>query len=378
MLIYYWCPFLTKIATIKSVINSISSFHKYNFLRKKIDIKIINSCGEWDEELIGNNLDFISLNKFNFYNILPKKGLLSRLSLLIISALSLIPLLYIVKKNKPNFLVIHLLTALPIFLSNFWGNRTKIILRISGLPKLNFFRKILWKYLGNNICLVTTPTTLTRDFLIKNNIFDEKKIKILRDPIINCKKINLLKNEKINENLISQNYYIAVGRLTNQKNFDFLINSFSKINKNLKTKKLIILGDGEQKESLKRLIKINKMENSIYLLGYKKNAYKYIYNSQALISTSNYEDPGFVLFESIYLNKIVISSICDNGPRELYELGKTGFFFKKNDFEDFKENILNFENNNNFNLKLNSKKFCKNFTIFRHNLMFSRILGQFF
>ena len=32
MLIYYWCPFLTKIATIKSVINSISSFKKYNLL----------------------------------------------------------------------------------------------------------------------------------------------------------------------------------------------------------------------------------------------------------------------------------------------------------------------------------------------------------
>lgn len=374
MLIYYWCPFLTKIATIKSVINSISSFHKYNFLRKKIDIKIINSCGEWDEELNENNFDFLRLSKLNFHKILPKKGLLSRLSLFIISAYSFIPLLYFVKKHKPNFLVIHLLTALPIFLSNFWGNKTKIILRISGLPRLNFFRKILWKYLGNKIYLVTTPTTLTRNFLIKNNIFNERKIKVLRDPIINCKKINFLKNEKINDKLTSQNYYIAVGRLTNQKNFNFLINSFSKICQNLKTKRLIIIGDGEQREDLKKLIKINKMENSIYLMGYKKNAYKYIHNSQALISTSNYEDPGFVLYESVFLNKAIISSICDNGPRELYEVGKTGYFFKKNDFEDFKKNILDFENNDNFNLKLNSKKFCKNFTLFRHNLLFNKLL----
>ena len=117
------------------------------------------------------------------------------------------------------------------------------------------------------------------------------------------------------------------------------------------------------------------MENSIYLMGYKKNAYKYIYNSQALISTSNYEDPGFVLYESVFLNKTIISSICDNGPRELYEIGQTGYFFKKNNFEDFKKNILDFENNDNFNLKLNSKKFCKNFTLFRHNLIFNKLLN---
>ena len=163
MLIYYWCPFLTKIATIKSVINSISSFKKYNLLGRKIDLKIINSYGEWNDEIKKNNLESLKLTNINLHQILPKKGLLSRFSLLIISILNFFPLLFIVKKNKPDYLVIHLLTSLPIVMSNFWGNKTKVILRISGLPKLNFLRKFIWKFLGKKIYLVTTPTSLTKN-----------------------------------------------------------------------------------------------------------------------------------------------------------------------------------------------------------------------
>ena len=163
MLIYYWCPFLTKIATIKSVINSIASFNKYNLSKQKINLKVLNSCGEWDENLINDDFNILNLNKINIHKILPKKGILSRFSLIIISVLNFIPLFYVIKKNKPDFLVIHLLTSLPIVMSNFWGNKTKIILRISGLPKLNFMRKIYleisWKknIFGNN-----------------SNIFDKK------------------------------------------------------------------------------------------------------------------------------------------------------------------------------------------------------------
>jgi len=319
-------------------------------------------------------LKSLKLTNFNLHQVLPKKGLLSRFSLLIISFLNFIPLLYVIKKDKPDYLVIHLLTSLPIILSNFWGTKTKIILRISGLPKLNFFRRFLWKFLGKKIYLITTPTLLTKKFLAENEIFDENKIKILRDPIMDCNKINILKQEKIEENLKSENYYIAVGRLTNQKNFDFLIKSFSKLHHSLKIKKLIILGEGEEKKSLQKLINMNNMENDILLLGYKKNVYKYIHNSEALISTSNYEDPGFVIYEGIFLNKTVISSDCDNGPKELKEIVKNGYFFKKNNFEDFKKNILKYESEKNLMIKINSKKFCKNFTLFRHNLTFSKLL----
>ena len=45
--IYYWCPFIGNIATIKAVINSAYSLAKYS--NNQFIPTIINSCGEWDK-----------------------------------------------------------------------------------------------------------------------------------------------------------------------------------------------------------------------------------------------------------------------------------------------------------------------------------------
>jgi len=45
MKIFYWCPFLTNVATINAVKNSVSSLKRY---KKNIDTKILNSIGEWN------------------------------------------------------------------------------------------------------------------------------------------------------------------------------------------------------------------------------------------------------------------------------------------------------------------------------------------
>ena len=59
-------------------------------------------------------------------------------------------------KKKPSFLIIHLLTLLPLFINFFNGlYETKIILRISGFPKLKLLRKIIWKISSKNIFKVT-------------------------------------------------------------------------------------------------------------------------------------------------------------------------------------------------------------------------------
>ena len=48
MKIYYWCPFLTNIATIKSVLRSAKSILKNNKIRNIYEVTVLNSSGEWD------------------------------------------------------------------------------------------------------------------------------------------------------------------------------------------------------------------------------------------------------------------------------------------------------------------------------------------
>ena len=92
------------------------------------------------------------------------------------------------------------------------------------MPKLNLFRKYLWKKSNSKLAAITCPTMDTKYYLQKNNIFAEQKLSLLRDPVINISEIQKLKNDKIEKELLNKRYFIAVGRLTEQKNHNFLLN----------------------------------------------------------------------------------------------------------------------------------------------------------
>ena len=99
------------------------------------------------------------------------------------------------KKNKPEYFIIHLNTALPLILLYFFDFKTKFILRISGKPRLNILRKFLWKIISNKIYKVTTPTSSMADELINNKIFSKEKIEVLFDPIINLENFRISKKK---------------------------------------------------------------------------------------------------------------------------------------------------------------------------------------
>ena len=176
--IFYWSPYLGRVATIKSVLNSmigLSSLHN-----NKYNISIINCYGEWDKYisiLKSNKIKIINIQKKIKFNIDISGFVLSRFIYLITLFLSYKKLKDLLMKKKPDYLVVHLLTFIPFFL--FFNNsfKTKLILRISGKPKLFFFRKMLWKILNKRIHLIFCPTKETKDYLLKKNIFDIKKIK---------------------------------------------------------------------------------------------------------------------------------------------------------------------------------------------------------
>jgi len=366
MQICYWCPFLTHIATIDSVKNSAISIKKYSRVN---DIKILNSIGEWDFfKCNEENITVKNLHNLNFYRILPKEGFFfSRFSFLIIFIINFFPLIRYIKKEKPDFLIIHLLTILPLLLSPILSKHTKIILRISGYPKMHFLRSFFWKFFSKFIYKITTPTKLTKKLLLKKNICNKNKISLLRDPIILSTKINIKKKEKIHSLPTTEKFYLSIGRLTSQKNFKFLIRSFSKNINRFKIKKLIIIGDGEEYKSLQKLISNNKAENHIFLLGFKKNVYKFINKSSGFISSSNYEDPGFALIEACFLKRKIITSLVDNGPLEMFQTSHMGYFFEKNNEEDFVNNIILSEDDEFCAKKiLNALKFSKEFSLFSH------------
>jgi len=211
--------------------------------------------------------------------------------------------------------------------------------------------------------------------MIKENIVNEKKILLLRDPIISPKKINHLSMEQVDEQF--KNCYISIGRLTRQKNYTFLIECFHELIKRNDQIKLIIIGEGELKETLKKQIDRLNVANNVFLIGYQANVYQYLKHSKAFVLSSLWEDPGFVLIEAAFCNLNLISSDCPNGPSELMNNGKNGFMYKSNNKEDFLikfNEYLLADNRDLFRKKLAIKKSLKSFTYFHHSEVLKKIL----
>jgi len=382
--IYYWSPFTSKVATIKSVINSAYAIKRYS--SKKYCSYILNAVGEWDDylkEINEKKINVINLNKNTIFKDLDKEGFLrSRIAYLYIFFKCIFSLNLILKNKKPDFLIIHLITSLPLFLFIFQNFKTKLILRISGLPKMNFFRKMLWKLAIKKIYKISCPTLDTYRDLSKIDFLKEKLI-VLNDPIINVsdiKKIFKTKfnatNESAKKVIKNREFFLSIGRFTKQKNFIFYLKCIPKILRFNKNLLFVFIGTGDEEKLFFDTAKNLNILDNLIIIKNTDNVHYFMKKTKCFVLTSLWEDPGFVLVEAGYNNCQVISSDCPNGPKEI--IGNDGgYLFRSNNEKNFLETFYKFLNDtkeNKLQKKINLKKRVKNYTIFEHARSLKKIL----
>ena len=367
--IYYWCPFIGNIATIKAVINSAYSLSKYS--NNGFIPTIINSCGEWDRFNSTLNDKKIIVKKFkNIFSINTSTSgyFKSRITYIKIFLSCFFTLKNTLKKDEPEYLIAHLITSLPIFLYLIFNFKTKLVIRVSGKVKMNILRKILWKLCKKNISLIMCPTQATQNDIIKLNLVEKSKVIYLPDPIIEINEIFKQKNNNSTNIKIKKNFFVMIGRYTRQKNHLLAIRCFKELIKKNLDINLIIIGNGELKNEYLTEINYLNLENRIQLIDYQKNVSIYLSKSLGMISSSLWEDPGFVMIEAAACNTFIISSDCLNGPREFVG-SDNGILFNNNNIKSLEKSILKFLGMSDYEIKkkkINAKKKSINFTKLRH------------
>ena len=367
--VYYWSPYIGNVATIKAVLNSLYSLKKYS--KNKLTPSLIDSCGEWEnfkDELLEKKISIKKLdNKFRI-NTSISGFYRSRFAFLKIFFSCFFLLKKLLKNDKPHFLIVHLISSLPLFLYILFNFETKLIIRVSGKVKMNFFRKLLWKVAAKKIHLIFCPTNETKYEFQSMKLINNNKIIYLPDPVLSIRNISKLKNENIENYFLYKNYFLSVGRFTKQKNHFLLMKVFMRISSKIENIKLVLIGNGELKKDYIDFIKKNSLEEKILILDYKRNIFNYLKNSRAFISTSLWEDPGFVMIEAAAVDTFVISSDCSSGPKEFIS-HDGGLLFKNNNDKSLEDKIyqfLNLSKNKVFDFKKNLKKRSLKFTHFQH------------
>ena len=172
---------------------------------------------------------------------------------------------------------------------------------------------------------------------------------------------------------------VTAGRLNPQKNHRLLIEAFSDIHKNFPEYRLVIYGDGEEKQSDLELIKKLEVTDFVSLPGSVDRLYDRIYKSSLFVLSSDFEGMPNALIEAMALGLPCISTDCPcGGPRDIVTNGHNAILVpvgnKSKMVEAMKEVLGNHElslklSDNAFAIRevLNNNRICKRWYDYIHS-----------
>ena len=101
---------------------------------------------------------------------------------------------------------------------------------------------------------------------------------------------------------------VTVGRLEPQKNQTMLIKAFSQIHERFPEYRLEIYGEGSLRSELEDLIRSEKLEDAVFLMGYTKNVLEAISTASLFVLPSDYEGMSNALIEAMAIGSPVVST----------------------------------------------------------------------
>jgi len=203
---------------------------------------------------------------------------------------------------------------------------------------LGFFRYIIYPF-ANAVVVLTNHDRAEYSFV--------KNVYTIHNPLLLENKYLNIKREKI---------ILGVGRLIHLKGFDLLIKAFYK----LKTKdwKLVIVGEGPERNKLESLINNLGLNEYVSLAGLTTDVEKYYKKASIFVLSSRTEGFPGALCEAMGYGCASIAFNCHTGPSDIINNKVNGVLVEPENEEQLSCEIQNLIDNREYRkiLSSNSKK----------------------
>ncbi|GAB6076444.1 glycosyltransferase [Desulfurobacterium crinifex] len=257
------------------------------FLERSVDFKIVNlsGTGEKIEEFLRGGLPVINLGS-------------SKRDIKTFKVKTVYRLRDFIRNYQPN--IVHSMQfsgdyftrIASIGLSSF-----KIVTHIHNIKRETRIERRIF----NKLLSYRTDVFLS----VSKEVFEvvEKEHNVAGKPhyvLYNSINIEKFKEEGSLELENGVKYITCVGRLVKQKNFDVAIKAFSLIEKKHHDTRLLIVGEGKEREKLQDLAKILGLAKKIIFTGYRRDVPAILKTSYILLMPSSYEGFPITHLEAMY------------------------------------------------------------------------------
>ncbi|MBU2043900.1 MAG: glycosyltransferase [Candidatus Omnitrophica bacterium] len=240
------------------------------------------------------------------------------------------------KKEQPASLISAIDHAnIVAILANYLARvNTKIIITVqnTALTILSKKRKLkiisillLMKIFYSWAYAVVAVSRAVADDMTNLGVIDRSRIKVIHNPVITPEIKSKSKSNIEHRWLVTRDrpVLVSVGRLTAQKDFWTLFKALKLILQQ-RPIRLIILGEGEERESLEKLSVELGIEADVDMPGFVDNPYAYMAKADVFILSSAWEGLPTVLIEALALGTPVVAADCPGGSREILQAGRLG------------------------------------------------------
>lgn len=202
------------------------------------------------------------------------------------------------------------------------GRETSLVTSLHEQYRTARLRNAAYRKFYPNLDLVICQSTGMRDDLEKNLGFPAARLRLVPNPVdIERVQARAALIEPAADILSRPSgecrpfRLVAVGRLTEAKGFDLLIDAAASLPRDLL--EVFILGEGPDRDELAARIVRRGVQDRVHLLGFQANPHAFIARSDALVLSSRFEGLPNVVLEAIALGRPVIATPCPGGLSDI-------------------------------------------------------------